>query len=240
MAGTGAEERLEELAAAVGERLEGPSPHVVGVAGPVAVGKTTVAEGFAGAMRSRGREAQVLGTDAFLFPNDVLAERGLTMRKGFPESFDAEALERGLSRIKAGERRVEVPVYSHLTYDIDPEARAVLEDPDLVVVEGVNVLEEPAVGFLDVGIYVDAPEETVRGWFVERLLGLVDAARDDPSSFYHGFASAPPEEVRSFAEGAWDAINAVNLREHILPSRERAQVVVEKGPDHEIVAVRSR
>lgn len=240
MSGSTADDRVEELVAEVSRRLDRPAPHLVGVAGPVAVGKTTVARALAEAMGSMDRRGQVLGTDAFLLPNDVLAERGLTMRKGFPESFDASALERCLSAIRAGELRVEVPVYSHLTYDVVPGEVAVVEDPDVVVVEGVNALQDPAAELLDVAVYVDAPTDVVRGWFVERLVGLVEAARDDPSSFYHGFASAPAEEVRAFAERAWDGINAVNLHEHILPTREAAHVVVEKGPGHEIVAVRAR
>lgn len=229
---------IEAVADAVLNRLPaGADRHVVGISGGVAAGKSTLATCLQEALTSRGRRVALLCTDCFLLPNAVLAERGLTWRKGFPETFDAGALAQVLRAAKSGVGEVTVPVYSHEVYDVVPGGSERLPAFDLLVVEGVNVLQPPAVDLLDVAVYVDAPEPQVRGWFVERFLALCEAAEADATSFYRMFAGRPPEELRALAVSTWEAVNGPNLHEHILPSRARADLVVEKAADHAIVAV---
>lgn len=212
-------------------------PHVVGVGGAVAVGKSTVASELAGRLRRLGRRVDVVATDAFLLPNAELNKRSLTMRKGFPESFDIDALLTFVAGVRAGADLVEIPVYSHEIYDIVPGETTVLGDPDLVLLEGVIALQSPVVDVLDASIYVDADEEHIKEWFVVRFLAMTAAAADEEGSFYRMFATMPPDDVQRIAEGTWDGINGVNLREHILPSRAGATFVVEKARDHSITRV---
>jgi type I pantothenate kinase len=230
---------LSELVRLVEAGFTGPGPHLVGVAGAVAVGKSTIAAALAEALTDKGRPTRVLTTDAFLYPNAVLAERNITHRKGFPESYDADELVRVLDAIEHKRWPVRIPVYSHDVYDILPNEAATLDECDAVVLDGVIALQEPAVDRLDVRVYVDADEAVVRGWFCSRFGDFVTEARTNEASFYRMFVSMGPEEVRAVAESVWDGINGVNLRDHILPSRARATYVVEKGPDHEIVRVRT-
>lgn len=234
------ESAYEELAEAVAARLTGPAPHLVGIGGAVAVGKTTVARALASALGRRGRKVAVVSTDAFLCPNEILFERGVAFRKGFPESFDSDALAGFVRQVKAGASRIELPVYSHVIYDIVPGEVAVVEDADLLILEGVVALQPPLADAVDVGVYVEAEEAVVRGWFVERFLALTHEARGDPASFYARFAGMPPDQLRALAEGTWDSINGPNLREHILPSRERATFVLEKAADHSVRSVSRR
>jgi type I pantothenate kinase len=233
------ETRYAELADVVAKKLDGPGPHVVGISGAVAAGKSTVAAGLASALRDRGRRVDVVATDAFLLPNSVLKERDIEMQKGFPQSFDLELMQSTIERIKAGEPRIDVPVYSHATYDIVPGEVTSIESPDVVIIEGVIALQEPVVASLDVAIYIDADEEAVAAWYLDRFLRLTESARDDPGSFYRGFVDLSPAQVRMVAQSAWDGINAVNLREHILPSKRNAVVLVHKADDHAIRAIES-
>jgi type I pantothenate kinase len=228
---------LRTLAERVAEALRSEPPHLVGIGGAVAVGKSTIAAGLADKLSAMGRGVHVVATDAFLHPNDVLRERNLTFRKGFPETFDVDAILGFAGRIRDGSPRVEIPVYSHEIYDIVLGEHTVLAEPDLVVLEGVIALQHPVVDVLDVSIYVDADEANVREWFVSRFLALTETARNDPSSFYRLFADMGTEEVRRVAEGTWDSINGVNLHEHIAPSRAHAMFVVEKGADHSVRAI---
>jgi type I pantothenate kinase len=217
--------------------LRSPPPHVIGVGGAVAVGKSTVADQLASQLRDTGRQVDVVATDAFLLSNIVLNERNLTLRKGFPESFDVEALLAFVADVRRGTDSVEIPVYSHAIYDIVPGETTVLESPDLVLLEGVVALQPPVVDVLDASIYVDAEESDIREWFVTRFLAMTAAATDDEGSFYRMFSALPRDDVQRIAEGTWDGINGVNLREHILPSRARAAFVVEKAKDHSITGV---
>jgi type I pantothenate kinase len=226
-----------DLANLVASRLDAEPPHLIGISGAVAVGKSTIAEALAGELVDLGRRVQVVATDAFLFSNATLAERDLTFRKGFPETFDLDRLAAFLRAVPAGEDRIEIPVYSHVTYDLVPGAMVALDRPDLVIVEGVVVLQPAIADLLDVSIYIDADEADVRRWFVERFVRLTDAARDDPDSFYNGFVYLPPDQLTALAEATWDGINGVNLREHIFPTRERAQIVIKKSGDHSIRAM---
>jgi type I pantothenate kinase len=189
---------------------------------------------------------ELVTTDGFLFPNRVLTERGLMERKGFPESYNTAALVRFLAALKAGEPEVSAPVYSHVRYDIlDGEAQVVCE-PDIVIVEGLNVLQtSPAVDrhvsdFFDFTVYVDAEEADIERWFVERFFTLRKTVFSDPASFFHTYASMTDAEAEQMARFVWRTINGVNLREEILPTRARALLVLEKGPDHRVRRVRLR
>jgi type I pantothenate kinase len=228
--------RVNELVDAVrtllgGEPFGGERPRIIGIAGAVAVGKSTIASALSAELG-----ATMLSTDAFLFPNSVLAERNLAMRKGFPESYDTDNINRTMTALRAG-RNVDLPVYSHESYDIVEDASEPVLAADLVVIEGIVALQPPLRAFLDLALYIDAPEEIVRGWFVDRFLRWTEQARDEPASFYHGFAALDEDAVRSIAEMTWDGINAVNLKEHIAPSRSSADLVVEKASDHSIAHI---
>lgn len=230
---------LSALVEIIATRLGATRPLLVGIAGPVAVGKTTIVSELADALPRRGHAVAVLSTDAFLLANDVLTARGLAMRKGFPESYDRVAMAAALATLRSG-AAVQIPVYSHDVYDVVPGARQSVAPADVVLLEGVVALQAPVADVLDLAIYVDAPEASVRQWFFERFARLTAAAAGEPSSFYHRFAALPAEQVRELAVATWDGINAPNLREHIAPSAARADVVVHKAADHAIAAVRLR
>jgi type I pantothenate kinase len=234
------DDRLHTLVEGIEDELRRrpPPPHVVGISGAVAVGKSTVAGQLGEAFTGRGRRVDVVATDAFLHPNVILDERGLTLRKGFPETFDLDALVEFVARVHEGRKGIRIPVYSHAVYDILPGEHLELEEPDLVVLEGVIALQPPVVDHLDVAVYVDADEDDVRRWFVARFLELTEASGSDAASFYRIFSDMSADEVRRIAEATWDGINGVNLREHIAPSREKATFVVSKAADHTIRDVR--
>jgi type I pantothenate kinase len=215
------------------------APFLVGVAGAVAVGKTTTVRALAHGLQARGRSVRVLSTDAFLLPNQVLSDRGLLMRKGFPESYDHQAIEETLGRLRSGQS-VAVKVYSHDLYDIVSGATETVAATDVVLVEGSVALQQPAGRYLDLAVYIDAPEARVRQWFVERFVALTAAGATDATSFYHRFSEMPGEQVRQVAEAAWEAINAQNLRDYIAPSAANADIVVVKAPDHSIAVVAPR
>ncbi len=212
------------------------APLLVGIAGPVAVGKTTIVRALADGLAAPQRRIQVVSTDAFLLPNVELHARGLSMRKGFPESYDAETMRAALQQLRAGHVAA-VPVYSHDVYDVLPDVRETVGPAEMIFVEGIVALQPPAVDELDLALYVDAAEADVRGWFVERFLRLTAAAVDEPASFYHPFAQFSAEQLRDIASATWDTINAPNLHDHIAPSAARADVVVRKAADHSIVEV---
>lgn len=220
-------------------RLRGPGPHLIGLGGPVAVGKSTLADALSAALGSAGTRAAVVSTDAFLLPNASLEERGLLLRKGFPETYDDSAVEAFVAAIRR-EGRAEIPVYSHASYDIVPGRTQSVQDADVVIVEGVIATQSPLAGLADLTIYLDAGEPVVREWFVARFVELTAGARSDPSSFYAAFAGMDDGQIRSLAEATWDGINGVNLAEHIQPTRVGADVVVEKDADHRIVSVVAR
>jgi type I pantothenate kinase len=208
---------------------------LLGISGGVGVGKTTAAARVCDALASSGERVEVLCTDCFLFPNAVLEARQLGMRKGFPESFDVDALETCLAAIAAGEAAVQVPVYSHATYDRDPTRVQVVEPAaQVVIVEGVNALQPPVADHLDLAVYLDADETDMEAWFVERFLAFCAEGR----GFYRGFATMSVAQQRGVAEWTWREINAVNLRDHIAPSRARATHVFTKRRDHSVSRVR--
>jgi type I pantothenate kinase len=228
-------------------------PYVIGIAGSVAVGKSTTAR-LLQALLSDGPtrpKVELITTDGFLHPNRVLEERGLMERKGFPESYDLRRLARFMTDIKSGKPEVSAPIYSHLVYDIIPDQMQVIRQPDILIVEGLNVLQTGdghrrkqhrlfVSDFFDFTIYVDAEEEDVKQWYIERFLTLRETAFRDPSSFFTRFASLTVEEGIEMASSIWQAINSPNLRENILPTRERAHLILHKGKDHFIQEVRLR
>lgn len=232
---------------------DGATPFIIGIAGSVAVGKSTTAR-LLRALLARWPNTprvELVTTDGFLLPNAVLKQEGLMERKGFPESYDLPALLAFLADIKAGKREVEAPIYSHLSYDIVPGETVKVARPDILIVEGLNVLQTsrlpkdgravPFVSdFFDFSIYIDADEPVLRQWYLERFLRLRETAFRDPQSYFHRYASITTEEAVSFAEGLWSRINLVNLRENILPTRPRAQLILRKGRDHQIEQVSLR
>ena len=230
------EEQLDAVAALALDRTD--PPVVIAVAGSVAVGKTTVAGQLAAAIVRRAPElaVRVLSTDAFLLPNATLDAAGLTLRKGFPESYDHTLLQSTLTAVHRGGSTT-VPVYSHDLYDIVAGRSEALGPTDVLVLEGVNALQPSSVGDqVDLGVYVDAAEADVERWFVERFLRLC-AAPDAAHGFYGQFADWDLDAVDAVARWTWAEINLVNLREHIAPSADHAHVVLHKGPDHRVDAL---
>ncbi|GAA3595155.1 type I pantothenate kinase [Agrococcus terreus] len=234
-----------ETTAFLGAKAE-PTPFVIGVAGSVAVGKSTTARLLQELLRrwEGSPKVDLITTDGFLHPNRVLEERGLMGRKGFPESYDRRALLGFVSRVKSGEAEVRAPVYSHLTYDILPDDEIVVRRPDILIVEGLNVLQPPpssahlAVSDLfDFSIYVDARTSAIREWYVERFFALKAGAFQDPLSYFHRFADLTDSQARAYAQEVWDSINGPNLVEHIVPTRSRADLVLRKAEDHTIRSV---
>ena len=228
-------------------------PYVVGIAGSVAVGKSTVAQ-MLQALISRWPgypKVELVSTDGFLYPNRVLESRGLMDRKGFPESYDLPLLLRFLADVKSGRAQMLAPIHSHLTYDILPDQTQVLGRPDVLIMEGLNMLEaglsEPSEGhrifvsdYVDFSIYVDAEERYVREWYLDRFLRLREEALGDASAYFHRFASLSVEDAKEVALGVWDEIDHPNLKENIEPAKDRARLILEKGPDHYIQSVRLR
>jgi len=207
-------------------------PYVVAITGSVAVGKSTTAEQLRDSLASSpgGARGEVVSSDGFLFPNRVLDAGGLSMRKGFPESYDRAALLEFLGALKSGESDLQVPVYSHEEYDVLSERRA-LAPSDVVVLEGLHLVRlSESIDFV---VYIDADERDIVRWFVERFVALRST-----HAFYQQFASLSDEEATAFARQVWDAINGVNLHEYILPTREEADAVLEKGPDHAVRRLR--
>ncbi len=229
------------------------TPYIIGVAGSVAVGKSTMARVLRALLRRWPNTPKVdlIATDGFLLPNAVLLREGLMERKGFPESYDLPALLAFLSAIKAGKRNVTAPVYSHLTYDIVPGETTTIDNPDILIVEGLNVLQTPRMprdgravpfvsDFFDFAVYIDADDAIIKRWYVERFLNLRKTAFRDPASYFHRYAAIDDAEAVAVAEGLWNRINLVNLRENILPTRPRADLILVKEEDHRIGKVALR
>jgi type I pantothenate kinase len=228
-------------------------PFIIGVAGSVASGKSTTSRILRALLRRwrTSPKVDLITTDGFLLPNAVLDERGLAARKGFPESYDRAALLAFLSDIKSGKGEVKAPVYSHLVYDIVPGEFVTIDRPDILIVEGLNILQagelsksgKPLIfasDFIDFSIYIDADETDLRDWFMVRFRALRESAFTDPKSFFRRLAEMPTAEAEGFALQAWDNINLVNLRENILPTRSRADLILKKAGNHTVEEVMLR
>lgn len=223
-------------------------PYVIGLGGSVAVGKSTTARVIQALLAHGDGHPRValVPTDGFLHPNRVLAERGLMERKGFPESYDVRQLVAFLADLKSGRPRVTAPVYSHTAYDIVP-GEQVVERPDIVLVEGLNVLQTSygtqavfVSDFFDFSVYVDAEVSDIERWYIARFLTLRSTVFRDPASYFRRYADLSEAEAIEVARGIWRDVNAVNLEQNIRPTRERAALVLEKGPDHRVRQVRLR
>jgi len=239
--------RLERVKDAFLGRPSARPAYIVAVTGSVAVGKSTFSRVLAQVL-SRWLDrpsVELVTTDGFLFPNRVLEERGLMDRKGFPESYDLRAMLDFMIALRQGAKTLKVPVYSHDSYDIVPNEFLEFRRPEILILEGLNLLQvNPpnesrtprifASDLIDFSIYVDAEESSIRNWYIERFMLLKNTAFRNPRSFFHRFADLTEKEGRQFATDVWDRINLVNLISNVAPTRERAQVVMQKGPDHRV------
>lgn len=240
-------ELRETVGAFLGEEIR-PAPFIIAVAGSVAVGKSTTARVLQALVRQwpQHPRTELVTTDNFLYPNAVLERRGLTSRKGFPESYDRRALLRFVQQVKAGAPEVTAPVYSHLAYDILPGKKQSVRRPDVLIIEGINVLQPARAGaltladFFDFSVYVDAWTDHIQQWFLKRLHALRDTAFTDPQSPFRSLTQVSAAEVDAFGTQVWKTINEVNLIENIQPTRARATLVLHKGADHRVTRVRLR
>ncbi len=243
-----ATQNLQKVSSTFLGTMSSKVPYVIGVAGSVAVGKSTFAR-ILQALLARWPDHPRVGlitTDGFLYPNRVLNERNIMNRKGFPESYDTKRLLQFLRELKSGAPVVTAPVYSHVVYDIVDGDEAVIAQPDILILEGLNVLQvgteanEFVSDYFDFSIYIDAVESDIEEWYVQRFLTLRETVFQDPGSFFRHYADLTREEAVDTARFIWREINGRNLRENIMPTRDRASLVLRKGPDHRVQEVQLR
>ena len=224
-----------------------PVPFVIGVAGSVAVGKSTISRVLQELLARwpQHPNVELVTTDGFLYPNSILEERGLTERKGFPESYDRRTLLQFVASAKGGEEHLEVPIYSHVAYDVVPGETRMISRPDILILEGLNVLQAGQSGavvsdYFDFSIFVDADTADIKDWYIERFLTLRDTVFAQPDAYFSRHAALSDEEAKDVATDIWNRINEVNLIERILPTRDRATLILEKARDHSVERVRLR
>ncbi len=248
-----AAQKLHAVSSTFLNRTDNKVPFIIGVAGSVAVGKSTTARVLK-ALLARWPDhpsVDLITTDGFLLPNDELKSRGLMNRKGFPESFDNTLLLNFLADVKSGKDVVEAPVYSHFHYDILPGQKTIIERPDILIVEGLNVLQParlprdgegiPFVSdFFDFSIYIDAEPSVIEEWYIERFMRLRSTAFRDPGAYFHRYAKLPHDAAETRALEIWNSINLKNLRENILPTRQRARLILSKTANHSVGSVALR
>lgn len=248
-----AAQKLHEATSTFLGKDDGKMPFLVGVAGSVAVGKSTTGRVLKALLARWPNHPRVdlIGTDGFLLSNKVLEERGLMERKGFPQSYDQRRLLAFLDDVKAGRRNVTAPVYSHFHYDVLPGETNIIDHPDILIVDGLNVLQParlpkdgdaiPFVSdYFDFSIYIDADAELIGRWYVERFMRLRKTAFRDPAAYFHRYSKLSDEEARETAEGIWETINLRNLKKNILPTRRRADLILHKTENHEVDQVALR
>lgn len=225
---------------------------MIGIAGSVAVGKSTTAR-LLQALLSRWpehRTVELVTTDGFLYPNKTLNERGIMKKKGFPQSYDIHQLVKFVSEVKSG-AKTSARRSTHLIYDVIPDGNKVINQPDILILEGLNVLQsgmdyphDPhrvfVSDFVDFSIYVDAPEDLLQSWYINRFLKFRQGAFSDPDSYFHHYSKLPETEAIQIATGLWNEINGLNLKENILPTRERASLIMTKSANHAVESVRLR
>ena len=243
-----AAQNLQKVSATFLGTLAPKVPYVVGIAGSVAVGKSTFARVLQALLKRWPDHPKVdlVTTDGFLYPNAVLEERGIMNRKGFPDSYNTRRLLAFLAAVKSGEPEVRAPVYSHVVYDIVPGEENVVRQPDIMILEGLNVLQvgdqspEFVSDYFDFSIYIDADEDHIEQWYVERFLTLCETVFQDERSFFHRFSHLSQDEAIATAQGIWAEINGKNLRQNIVPTRERASLVIRKAANHAVTEVALR
>ena len=248
-----ASQQLHAVTSKFLSREDGKVPFILGVAGSVAAGKSTTARVLKALLARWPDHPRVeqITTDGFLLPNAELERRQIMNRKGFPESFDTARLLNFLADVKSGMKRVEVPVYSHFHYDILLDQTTVIESPDILIVEGLNVLQPanmprggeaiPFVSdFFDFSIYLDAEPDVIRDWYVARFMRLRSTAFRDPGAYFHQYANLSQDDAYARATEIWNTINLKNLEEHILPTRQRAGLILRKSADHHVESVALR
>ena len=220
-------------------------PFIIGIAGSVAVGKSTTARLLQTILSRtfKRRNVQLITTDGFLYPNEVLKERGIMDRKGFPESYNMELLIDFLNRVKTGQEEIKVPVYSHDIYNIIPNEYELIQQPDILIVEGINTLQLPAnqqiyvSDFFDFSVYVDADSSLIEKWYLDRFGALLDTAFQNPHNYYYQFAIGNREDAFKMAQEVWKNVNLKNLNEYILPTRRRADIILHKTENHIIDSI---
>ena len=236
-----------------GDNESRKTPFIIGIAGSVAVGKSTTARVLKELLQRwpSSPKVDLITTDGFLLSNDALRRDGLMERKGFPESYDVGALLRFLSAIKSGQPNVQAPLYSHMTYDVLQGEYVTVDRPDILIFEGINVLQPRALppdgtfvpfvsDFFDFSIYIDAAEDLIHKWYIDRFMRLRETAFKSPESFFHRYSQLSEDAAHAIAEGLWENTNLKNLRENILPTRPRADLVLRKGADHLVQEVALR
>jgi type I pantothenate kinase len=249
----GAAQTLHEATTTFLGKKDGKMPFIIGLAGSVAVGKSTTGRVLQALLARWPNHPSVdlIGTDGFLLSNETLEKRGLMDRKGFPESYDQAGLLDFLADVKAGERQVIAPVYSHFHYDVIPGETNIIDRPDILIVDGLNVLQParlpkdgeaiPFVSdYFDFSIYIDADAELAGHWYVERFMRLRQTAFRDPAAYFHRYSKLSDDKARETAKGIWDKINLKNLQENILPTRQRADLIVHKTRGHAVDQVALR